>query len=299
MTSQISLCRIANIRIKFSIIGTEPLWTTWKWNLDPYLIPVPSTQFDCTIALGGKAFFAQQEVTDSLFQLYNMQSGFFQKQIHYTQSKDTIWSYIRSKNKMAYLQFEVSSDWRKIVLLRDSTNTAGQVAFEYLSQIMPGVFLKHNLLTFHSALVEYQGQAFAVCAPSGTGKTTHARLWRDSKNALILNGDRAVVGKSGAGWTAYGTPWSGTSGEQINRHAPLKALVVLERAPQNSVERLQGLSAFGSVLPHLLYPAWDKPLAVTAIDGLNDLLETVPVYRLRCRPDAGAVDVLCRALYEG
>ncbi|MGN0644691.1 MAG: hypothetical protein ACI4JH_07025, partial [Gemmiger sp.] len=143
------------------------------------------------------------------------------------------------------------------------------------------------------------GQAFAVCAPSGTGKTTHARLWRDSKNALILNGDRAVVGKSGAGWTAYGTPWSGTSGEQINRHAPLKALVVLERAPQNSVERLQGLSAFGSVLPHLLYPAWDKPLAVTAIDGLNDLLETVPVYRLRCRPDAGAVDVLCRALYEG
>lgn len=275
---------------------TEYFWSQSEWKIDPFRVKEIQSGSDFEIKQE-----KQNECVGVLGNslVYKEARGFFDWSVHQLNDENILFSLVRRSKNSVYLRYIVNADWDSITLIEDHTDNDGAVAFEYLAQIMPGVFLKHNLLTFHSALVEYQGQAFAVCAPSGTGKTTHARLWRDSKNALILNGDRAVMGKSGAGWTAYGTPWSGTSGEQINRHAPLKALVVLERAPQNSVERLQGLSAFGSVLPHLLYPAWDKPLAVTAIDGLNDLLETVPVYRLRCRPDAGAVDVLCRALYEG
>lgn len=276
------------------------LLNTWQWKVDPWKNTnnIFSPSYADYIVRITQADSLNIQIK-SLPLLYTDKSGFFERRVYHLSCNETLWHFVRLREEKIYLCFKVNAGWNEITLLTDVTNTNGYAAFEYLAQIMPGVCLKHNLLTIHSALVECEGQAFAVCAPSGTGKTTHARLWRDRKNALILNGDRAVVGKAGAGWTAYGTPWSGTSGEQINRHAPLKALVVLERAPQNSVERLQGLSAFGSVLPHLLYPAWDKPLAVTAIDGLNDLLETVPVYRLRCRPDAGAVDVLCRALYEG
>lgn len=286
--------QLGNILCRFDHFEAGGLENVWTWQLDSYKVISGMSQ---PVQLTVKNSMATSPEQDRL--VYEETTGFFSRRVFKNLNGETDWIYLRKKNENVYLQYRVSPQWDQISLVKDSTNTAGALAFIYLGLIIPSCVLKHNLLTFHSALVEYQGQAFAVCAPSGTGKTTHARLWRDSKNALILNGDRAVMGKSGAGWTAYGTPWSGTSGEQINRHAPLKALVVLERAPQNSVERLQGLSAFGSVLPHLLYPAWDKPLAVTAIDGLNDLLETVPVYRLRCRPDAGAVDVLCRALYEG
>lgn len=156
----------------------------------------------------------------------------------------------------------------------------------------------HNgRLTFHAALVEYRGSAFAVCAASGTGKTTHARLWRDCAGALILNGDRAVCAPTETGWAAFGTPWSGTSGEQIARRAPLRALVVLERAEENTVRRLEPSEAFAALLPHLLYPLWDRALAERALALTDDLLRRLPVYRLRCRPDEQAAAVLRRALW--
>lgn len=39
---------------------------------------------------------------------------------------------------------------------------------------------------FHSCVVEYEGRAFAFTARSGTGKSTHARLW------MRYLGDRGV-----------------------------------------------------------------------------------------------------------
>lgn len=163
--------------------------------------------------------------------------------------------------------------------------------------MVPFVQLNQGALSFHGALVEYAGQAFAVCAPSGVGKTTHARLWRDCKNALILNGDRSVFRKEADGWTAWGTPWSGTSGEQINRSAPLKALVLLERGSENRVRRLPPQAAFRVLFPHLLYPAWDAALTGKALDLLDALLGEIPVYHLACRPDEEAVQVLHREVY--
>ena len=65
------------------------------------------------------------------------------------------------------------------------------------------------------------------------------------------------------------------------------------------MEKLEGFRAFTGILPHLIYPAWDKMMSETAIDKLNELLCDIPVYRLFCRPDTEAVDVLYRALYEG
>lgn len=268
----------------------------WRWKLDPYKV-TNFTRQDILVNLvetvSDRSIFLGQ---DSL--ILTEPSGFFQHQI-FRQCNRVIWRYVRNRSNKVCLSYEVDLRQQQIFLLEDYTNSAGSLAFEYLGQIMPCIFLKHHLLTLHSALVEYNGRSFAICAPSGTGKTTHARLWRDCKNALILNGDRAVIGKTEQGWTAYGTPWSGTSGEQINRHAPLHALVILERSEENSVEKLEGLQAFVGMMPHMLYPAWDRELAEIAIDGLNDMLSSIPVYRLCCRPEKEAVEVLYQALYEG
>lgn len=279
-------------------LGT--FWNFLEWKLDSFRInecsqkSVEITFQDCTNA--EMDIKLQTQFTHSLYKEFR---GFFDWTVHLTRDKQLLFSLMRRSKNRIYLQYLVNKNWDTIRIVTDQTDSQGQVAFEYLAQIMPGVCIKHNLLTFHSALVEYKDQAFAICAPSGTGKTTHARLWRDYKNALILNGDRAVMGKEGEQWIAYGTPWSGTSGEQINRHAPLKALVILERSEDNSVEKLEGFRAFTGILPHLIYPAWDKLMSETAIDKLNELLCDIPVYRLFCRPDTEAVDVLYRELYEG
>lgn len=288
----------AGLFFQFHLDLPSPFLSEWEWKIDPWKSAIP-------IQKQGKNVIEvyrerrSEYLPKKLSLVYREKLGAYECSVYRLINDYILWEFGTANSKRIYLRFCVDSTWNKITLLRDETNSQGCAAFEYLGKILPGVYLKHHLLTLHSALVEYNGRSLAICAPSGTGKTTHVRLWRDCKNALILNGDRAVIGKTEQGWTAYGTPWSGTSGEQINRHAPLHALVILERSEENSVEKLEGLQAFVGMMPHVLYPAWDRELAEIAIDGLNDMLSSIPVYRLCCRPEKEAVEVLYQALYEG
>ena len=273
------------------------LLSTWSWKIDPW-----KSKAILNFSEKNTVQLLQETTPDIVLESFPVvcieKIGFFERRVYQLPANETLWEYVRVCEKRAYLRFKVSPNWDKITLLTDITETKGCVAFEYLAQIMPGVCLKHDLLTFHSALVEYRGKAFAVCADSGTGKTTHARLWRDCKNALILNGDRTVCGRTEGRWTAYGTPWSGSSGEQINRSAPLEALVLLERSEVNYVQCLSGLEAFQALMPHLLYPSWDAELVGRAMELMDDLLANVRIYRLGCRPDSESVEVLCQAIFK-
>ena len=196
------------------------------------------------------------------------------------------------------LSYTVNHTWSEIVFAEDRSMTAGQMAFEYLGHIFPACGLMKDMLTFHGVLLEYSGYGLIISAPSGTGKTTHARLWRDRKRALIINGDRAACRKKGGIWTGFGIPWSGTSGEQVNRSVPVKALVVLERGGENCASRIAGREAFGAVLPHVQCPAWDAQLTGRMLGLLDDFLRNIPVIRLRCLPDGEAADVLAKAVED-
>lgn len=280
---------IAGTRFRFEDFGTDGFWNTWQWKLDPYRVSDPDALPDMVIR-----GMTDEKVDAGTAVLSSENAGFFRREVLRAADGGTIWRLVRNVSDEVYLAYKVSADFQKVALMTDRTASEGALAFEYLAQLIPTVQLNQGVLSFHGALVEYAGQAFAVCAPSGVGKTTHARLWRDCKNALILNGDRSVFRKDADGWTAWGTPWSGTSGEQINRSAPLKALVLLDRGSENRVRRLAPQAAFRAVFPHLLYPAWDSALTGKALDLLDDLLGEIPVYGLTCRPDADAVEVLCR-----
>ena len=207
-----------------------------------------------------------------------------------------IWQYERSKNHELQLRYYISSKWDQIQLLEDHSHTDGHLAFEYLGQIIPPVMLRHCMLTFHGVLMEYEGYGIIISAPSGTGKTTHARMWRDLRRALIINGDRAACQKVDGIWTGFGLPWSGTSGEQINRSIPIKAMVVLERNEENRAFQIKGMEAFLSAWANVLKPNWDTALSEKALDLLEDFLRTIPVIRLCCRPDADSVEVLSHVL---
>ena len=82
----------------------------------------------------------------------------------------------------------------------------------------------------------------------------------------------------------------------MNREVPITAIVALERADQNEAVRLEGFEAFKAVIPQLQLPAWDKHLAETGVVLLIDMLNTIPIIRLRCRPDVDAVETLDRAI---
>ena len=285
------LASLAGMLCQFRQYGSSSFCDSWEWKLDPYSVYDRHQPVDLYIENADVAI-------DEETALYEQQDGFFLRRISRTKEGGTLWQYLRKKNLNVLLSYHVSADWKRITLLKDHSSSCGQMAFEYLAHLLTACMLAHGLLTFHGVLMEYEGNGIIISAVSGTGKTTHARLWRDLRRALIINGDRAVCAKTAEGWTGYGLPWSGTSGEQINRSVAIRALVVLRRGETNEAHRISALEAFHQVFAHVLYPSWDKALAEKMMDLLESFLRDVPIFLLSCRPDAESVDVLHAALAE-
>lgn len=291
--------RLGKIEVDFSEFQTEHCYDdTWKYKIDPYLVEL-STQEKADIIIKSRLLadgsdLPGRNIKEAAADAY----GIYFRYEHVSEEGIYYATISRRDTKEILLMYQVCPEWNEINLLVDPVSSGGHLGFEGLGSIMPYCFLKHNMLTFHGVLMEYQGNGIIISAPSGTGKTTHARLWRDCRNAWIINGDRATCYEENGQWIGCGLPWSGTSGEQINRKVPLKALIVLERGETNAVTGLTGLDAFGAIFPHMQYPSWNAELTGKAMDLADSFLKKVPVLRLSCRPDPDSVEVLEKAIKE-
>ncbi len=160
---------------------------------------------------------------------------------------------------------------------------------------------KHGVFLMHAAVLAYGGRAYAFTAPSGTGKSSHLRLWKAAfGNAVqVVNGDKPLlrVGTAAAAGglpiTAYGTPWCGKEGWQTNTHAPLCGICFLERGDKDSCERIQASDALAAAMRQVYMPRSPES-AVLTLGFLDALLNSVPLYRLRCTMGQSAV----RASFE-
>lgn len=161
---------------------------------------------------------------------------------------------------------------------------------------MESLLLQHKGLLLHASWIKYADKAIAFTGPSGVGKSTQAALWEARLGATVVNGDRAALRRTAEGWTAYGSPYAGTSAIYRDDSAPLCAVVVLRQARENRLTPLTAAEAFRCVYPELSIHHWDAGFAAEATDLCLDLLGQVPAYRLECRPDEDAVMVLQKGL---
>lgn len=153
---------------------------------------------------------------------------------------------------------------------------------------------------FHAAVVSHEGKGYMFLGPSGTGKSTHARLWlKYIDGTALVNDDNPVVRLAADGLpVVYGSPWSGKTPCYRNVSYPLGGIVLLSQAPYNKIHRLGGIHAYASLVASISGKRWDSRVA----DGLhateNALASTVPVWHLECLPDEEAAK-LCSLTIEG
>ncbi len=145
---------------------------------------------------------------------------------------------------------------------------------------------------FHSSYIEWQDGAILFTAPSGTGKSTQAELWRCLRGAKIINGDRSAVMLSDGWPIVHGIPFAGSSQICEDRSLPLKAIVYLEQAPVTTIRQLRGGEAFARVWEGVSVNVWDKEDVSRASEGVLQAIRQVPVYQLACTPDESAVHAL-------
>ncbi len=136
---------------------------------------------------------------------------------------------------------------------------------------------------FHGAAITYKDKAYIFTAPSGTGKTTHIKLWREhlGKCVDIINGDKPVLKAEEDKITVFGTPWCGKEKWQKNRSAPLAAICVIKRGSENSIRTLSSAEAIRLLMKQLYLPKNAEGLNLT-LELLDKILKKIPIYELTC-----------------
>ena len=148
----------------------------------------------------------------------------------------------------------------------------------------------HDVTPVHSSAIVCNGRAVLFLGESGTGKSTHTRLWRENiDGAVLLNDDSPFIGFVDGRATAFGAPWSGKTPCYKQEHYPIAAIVRLSQAPHNAIRPLRSVHAIGALLPSLT-PAfgYDDELQDRMLATLSKIISQVPVYHLECLPDAAA-----------
>lgn len=152
----------------------------------------------------------------------------------------------------------------------------------------------------HSSAVVYRGKAVLFLGESGTGKSTHTRLWtRSIEGASPLNDDSPILRAENGLVYAYGSPWSGKTPCYKTARYPLAAIVRLSQAPHNRIKKLSITEALAALHPSCPPAfAYDENLYDGISATISAVLEKTPVFHLECLPDEGAVHASFGAVFS-
>ena len=159
--------------------------------------------------------------------------------------------------------------------------------------------LRRDTLAIHSSCIVYQDKAVLFLGESGTGKSTHTRLWREHiEGAVLLNDDSPMIRvEKGKVW-AYGSAWSGKTPCYKQERYELVACVRLSQAPYNHIQKLSVLQAYGAIHPSCAPEfAYDDALYDEVSRIIGQILSVVPCYHLACLPDREAALLSCQTLF--
>ena len=156
--------------------------------------------------------------------------------------------------------------------------------------------LDYDTILFHGSAIAVDGVCYLFTAKSGTGKSTHTRLWREvlGERASMVNDDKPFLHIRDGVVTAYGTPWNGKHRLGANISMPLKAVCILERGVENCIQAITAQEALPMVFQQSHRPGDPRRLGkyLELVDGLA---RSVAFYRLHCNMDPQAAMVA----YEG
>jgi len=147
-----------------------------------------------------------------------------------------------------------------------------------------------KMVLIHSSCVVHQGKAVLCLGESGTGKSTHTRLWlQHIPDCHLLNDDCPVMAVENGEVFIYGSPWSGKTHCYHQQRYPMAAAIRLSQAPYNKIKKLSVFEAFSALHPSCPPAlAQDDKFQDMMMDMLSEVLSQVPVFHLACLPDESA-----------
>lgn len=211
------------------------------------------------------------------------------------------------KNTPVVCVMRMAHDFRSVVLQTTERHFTfalnNAVMLSYAFSTAP-----YLTLEMHAAVIVRHGMAQLFLGKSGTGKSTHARLWLQAfPSAWLLNDDNPILrlhpivsdnGTTTHELRVYGSPWSGKTPCYKNASAPVAAIVKLSQAPHNEMRPLRLPEAYAYVLSSAsglkIIPEMMDALYTT----IAQTVQTVPMYQLDCLPDTAAAQLCQSTIYN-
>ena len=159
--------------------------------------------------------------------------------------------------------------------------------------------IPRKLSAIHSSVIVYNKSAVLFLGESGTGKSTHTRLWLENiPGSTLLNDDSPILSIEEGMPYVHGSPWSGKGQKYLNESYPLKAVVRIRQNSSNKIQKLNTLESFGALYPSFP-PAYlkDSFFEGHICEMISDIITTTPVYHLYCLPDSDAALLVKETLY--
>lgn len=166
------------------------------------------------------------------------------------------------------------------------------LAFREFQTLMLAVgnnLLAQGRALFHGAALLWRERAWILTAPSGTGKTTQLRHWRQilKKDVEVINGDKPLLECRADGTVfVYSSPWRGK--ERLGRPGPavpLGGIILLEQGKEDRIESMAPEEAVRPLFVEFIsYPETTDQIRQQA-DILDHILDVVPVWKLINRGD--------------
>ena len=152
-------------------------------------------------------------------------------------------------------------------------------------------------LLMHGSVIAVDGRAYMFTARSGTGKSTHVRLWRRlfGERAVMVNDDKPLLKITEEETRVYGTPWDGKHRLSTNMSAPLQAICILTRAKENTIREIKPSEALTMLIQQTYRPEESANLLAT-FDLIDRMARNVRFYLLGCNMDPEAAVVSSNAM---
>lgn len=158
-----------------------------------------------------------------------------------------------------------------------------------------GIILMHGSAI--SVETESGLEAVLFIAPSGTGKSTHTRFWKAllGDRVQYINDDKPLIDSNTM--QIYGTPWDGKHRLSTNISVKLRAICILERGENNSIEEIQAQDILGDVIRQTYRPEKASQLA-SVLEALNKIVSNVEFYRIKCLPNRASAEIAYKHIFD-
>lgn len=178
----------------------------------------------------------------------------------------------------------------------------GRNTLEYMEsgRLFHYELLRYNGLYLHASLVAFEGRAYLFSAPSGTGKSTHSRLWKENlgEEIQILNDDKPTLRLIDGTWYAYGTPWCGKDHINTNLKMPIVGICFLKQGPNNRIRRLSSQEAVNKLVSQTVRVFRSEKRLDLLLGHLDKLVREIPIFELENRPELEAAQLSYETMYR-